>query len=80
MPGLLEIPAYGLAMVVLLKYGRRVPYSCALISSGICLLSVGLVPRGNRAVDKREREKEISMLKGKGKKEKKKGQREKKEE
>jgi len=44
--GLLEIPAYGLAMVVLLKYGRRVPYSCALISSGICLLSVGLVPRG----------------------------------
>ena len=34
LPGLLEIPAYGLAILVLLKYGRRVPYSMALILAG----------------------------------------------
>jgi len=44
--GLLEIPAYGLAMIVLLKYGRRVPYGSALILSGMFLLAISLVPTG----------------------------------
>jgi hypothetical protein len=47
-PGLLEIPAYGLAMLILLKAGRRIPYACSLLMAGIFLLSITLVPRGKR--------------------------------
>jgi hypothetical protein len=43
---LLEIPAYGLAMLILLKAGRRIPYACSLLMAGIFLLSITLVPRG----------------------------------
>ncbi len=46
--GLLEIPAYGLAMLILLKAGRRIPYACSLLMAGIFLLSITLVPRGRR--------------------------------
>jgi len=44
--GLLEIPAYGAAIFILARYGRRLPYGLSLILSGLFLLSVALVPRG----------------------------------
>jgi len=44
--GLLEIPAYGAAIIVLMKCGRRIPYGTSLIMSGLFLLSVSFVPRG----------------------------------
>jgi len=42
--GLLEIPSYTLAMVVLLYSGRRVPYYSSMLLCGLSLLSISLVP------------------------------------
>ncbi|XP_023323116.1 organic cation transporter protein isoform X2 [Eurytemora carolleeae] len=48
--GLLEIPAYILAIFVLLRYGRRFPYCISMILSGLSLLCISLVPQGNWCV------------------------------
>jgi len=44
--GLLEIPSYGLAVVILLYGGRRIPYFGSMLLCGISLLSISLVPEG----------------------------------
>ena len=44
--GLLEIPAYAAAIILLLYFGRRVPYYSSMLLCGISLLSIMLVPRG----------------------------------
>lgn len=42
--GLLEIPAYGIAIWILLKKGRRIPYASSLILCGMSLLCIMFVP------------------------------------
>jgi len=42
--GALEIPAYTLAILVLIRCGRRVPIAGSLAISGLCLLATPLVP------------------------------------
>jgi len=42
--GLLEIPAYGIAIWILLKKGRRIPYASSLILCGLSLLCILFVP------------------------------------
>ena len=42
--GVMEVPAYTLAMLVILYMGRRIPHAFSMIGAGICLLSVILVP------------------------------------
>ena len=49
--GLLEIPAYTAAILLLLHFGRRVPYFTSMILCGASLLSIMLVPRGVYAND-----------------------------
>lgn len=44
--GLLEIPAYTAAIVLLSYFGRRVPYFSSMLLCGASLLSIMLVPRG----------------------------------
>jgi len=44
--GLLEIPSYGLALVILLYGGRRIPYFGSMLLCGLSLLSISLVPEG----------------------------------
>ena len=42
--GLLEIPAYTAALLLLLRCGRRAPYCGAMLACGLSLLSILLVP------------------------------------
>ena len=51
MSGLLEIPAYPAAIVLLLYFGRRVPYFSSMLLRGASLLSIMMVPRGVYADD-----------------------------
>ena len=44
--GLLEIPAYTVAMWVILKKGRRAPYVSSMLLCGVSLLCIMFVPRG----------------------------------
>ena len=46
MSGLLEIPAYAAALLILKHWGRRVPYFVSMLLCGLSLLSVVLIPRG----------------------------------
>ena len=49
--GILEIPAYSAAIILLLYFGRRVPYYCSMLLCGASLLSIMLIPRGVYADD-----------------------------
>lgn len=44
--GLLEIPAYAGAIVILLYCGRRVPYAVSILLCGVSLLSIVCIPAG----------------------------------
>ena len=44
--GLLEIPAYAGAIVILLYCGRRVPYFVSILLCGVSLLSIVCIPTG----------------------------------
>ena len=44
--GLLEIPAYGAAIVILLYWGRRIPYFVSILLCGVSLLSIVCLPSG----------------------------------
>ena len=46
MSGLLEIPAYAAALLILKHLGRRAPYFVSMLLCGLSLLSVVLIPRG----------------------------------
>ena len=46
MSGLLEIPAYIAAMIILRYCGRRVPYFVSMLLCGVSLISIILIPRG----------------------------------
>jgi len=48
--GLLEIPSYGLAIVILLYGGRRIPYFGSMLLCGVSLLSISFVPEGHPTV------------------------------
>ena len=43
--GLLEIPAYLAALLILQRWGRRVPYFVSMLLCGISLISIMLIPR-----------------------------------
>ena len=43
--GLLEIPAYMAALLILQRWGRRVPYFVSMLLCGISLISIMLIPR-----------------------------------
>lgn len=45
--GLLEIPAYLAALLILQRWGRRVPYFVSMLLCGISLISIMLIPRSD---------------------------------
>ena len=46
MASVIELPAYAAATFLVVYFGRRVPYSLSLISYGISLIIIIMVPRG----------------------------------
>ena len=45
--GILEIPAYSAAIIILLHWGRRVPYFVSILLCGLSLLTIVCIPQGN---------------------------------
>ena len=42
--GVMEVPAFTLAMLVILYMGRRIPHAVSMIGCGLSLLTILLVP------------------------------------
>lgn len=46
--GIVEVPAIGLSIIILLKMGRRIPLCLTLVSAGIACFLTLIVPNGKQ--------------------------------